>query len=189
MRWCARSAVVSCLAMLGCVTPGIVPPEPPADSKIASFSKSVGDLPGAGEIREVDNHNLTSPNTNLYVGGGAIRGTIKFGVAVQVSVRGEKAQGTVGNAPFACVVEAKPDGSAHVIAGTTSFRTTDFKISLKQISGRIAGVTYNMTWTGERYEDRVDPGGFAALSISAVMSTWTNTEVACVLSLLLTPWS
>lgn len=153
---------VSSLAVLGCATQPTPPPASPTDWKVASFSRSSGnDLRGI----QIDDRNITGPNTKLYVGWGAIRGTLKFGVPVQVTVQGDKAEGTVGSAPFNCVVDSNSDGSAHVTAGTVGGRNMEFTISPQRISGRISDVTYNMTWTGERYENRRDSGGFAVLAL------------------------
>jgi hypothetical protein len=180
-------AALFCFAVLACATPAATPPGPAPEVPLASFSNPAGNgLTATNGTVEIDNRYITGPNTKLYVGDGAIRGTLKFGIPVQVTIHGEQAEGVLGNAPFTCVVGTNADGSAHVTAGTTTFRSTDFNISPTQISGRIAGVTYNMTWTGERYENRVNMGGFTSLSLPAAMASWTNTEVACVLSLLLT---
>jgi hypothetical protein len=191
MRGFSVAAVLSWIVTLGCATPETIPIGPAPDWKLASASTSVGnDLQGGGGVGrafsvQVDNRNVTGPRTKLYVGGGTIQGTSDNGNSVQLSVQGDKAQGLVGGAPFTCVVDTNPDGSAHV-TGTMGGRSTDFNISRKQLNGRIAGFTYNLTWAGDRYENRMDPGGFAYVSLPAVLPTWTNTEVACVLSVLLT---
>jgi hypothetical protein len=182
------AGVVPCLVVLGCATSQTIPSEASPNMGLASFSKSSGDsLQGTrGTVATVDNRTVTGPNTRLYVGGGGIRGTLKFGTPVQITVLGDEAQGVIGSAPFTCTVTPKGDGSAHVTAGTVGVRDTDFDISPTQVRGRIAGVIYNMSWNGDRYENRTDRGEFTSLSLPAVMSTWTNTEVACVLSLVLT---
>jgi hypothetical protein len=182
------AGVVPCLVVLGCATSQTIPSEASPNMGLASFSKSSGDsLQGTGgTVVQVDNRTVTGPNIRLYVGEGGIRGTLNFGIPVQITIQGDEAQGVIGSAPFTCTVNTKRDGSAHVSAGTVGVRNTDFDISSTQITGRIAGVVYNMLWTGERYENRVDHGEFTALSLPAVMSTWTNAEVACVLSLVFT---
>jgi len=183
MRWFYK---FSCLALVACATPSATPsPTPPPDVPMASFSKVPGDsFNGTSGALQVSNRYVTGPNTKLYVGDGAIRGSLKFNIPVQVTIQGEHAEGTLGDGPFNCIAHRNPDGSAHVTAGTTTYRNTDFEISPTQINGRINGVTYNMTWTGERYEDRATPGGFTKFSIPEAMAAWTDTEIACVLALL-----
>ena len=191
MRWLHLPALLSCLALLACATPTPAPSGPPPDWKLASASMSVGNsIQGTGGTGgqisvQIDGHNLNGPKTHLFAGGGVIRGTGQLGKEVQVTIKGEKAEGQVENSPFTCVVETNPDGSAHV-TGLMGNRSTDFIISPKQIDGRIAGITYQLTWNGERYGGQMVPGGNAYVSLPAIMATWTNTETACVLSILLT---
>ncbi len=191
MRWSCLTAPLLCLTMLACATPEAAPSGPPPEWKLASASMSVGNNLQAsggngGQLSlQIDNRNLTGPTIKLYVGGGAIRGTSGPGQAAQITIQGDSARGIVGSTPFTCNVNTNPDGSSHV-TGTMGARATDFNISPKEISGRIAGLTYNLGWNGQRYEGRVDPGGAAYISLPAVMATWTNTEVVCLLSVLLT---
>ncbi len=191
MRLPCALGVWCCPFILACATPATVSSGPPPDWKLASASMSVGTgLQGTGGSGgqvsvQIDNHDLTGPTTHLYAGGGAIRGTVMSGRTVQVTIKGDRAEGIVGNAPFTCIVDTNPDGSAHV-TGTMGARSTDFTMSPRQIDGRISGVTYNLTFTGQRYEGRMVPGSSAYLSLPAVMATWTNVEVACTLSVLLT---
>jgi hypothetical protein len=180
MRW-FYGAATSCLAVLGCATTQTNPSGSVPDWKLASASMSVGNHFGG---LTVDDGNFTGPNTKLYVAEGAIRGTLEFGAAVQVTLEGGAGRGLIGDVSFSCNVDTMQDGSAHVTASTATYRSTDFYISPNQISGRISGVVYNMAWTGKRYES-LDHGESAGLALPAVMASWTNTEVACALSLLL----
>ena len=191
MRWSCIVTAPLCLTILACATAETTPSGPPPDWKLASASMSVGNNLQAtggngGQLSLlIDGRNLTGPTIKLYVGGGAIRGTSGPGQAAQITIDGDNARGVVGSTPFTCNVTTNPDGSAHV-TGTMGARGTDFTISPKEISGRIAGLTYNLGWTGQRYDGRVDPGGAAYISFPAVMATWTNAEVVCLLSVLLT---
>jgi hypothetical protein len=191
MRCLFAAAPLSFVVLAACATTETAPSGPPPEWRFASASMSIGNtLQGTGGSGgqvsvQIDGRNLTGPTTKLFVGGGAIRGTSNIGKTVQVTIQGEKAQGIVANSAFTCIVATNPDGSARV-TGLMGARNTDFTISPKEINGRVSGVTYNLAWTGERYEGRMDPGGAAFLSLPAVMATWTNTEVACVLSILLT---
>jgi len=192
MRSFCVAVPLSCLTMLACATTETAPSGPPPEWKLASSSASVGNTLQArggsgGQISiRVDGRNLTGPSTKLFVGGGAIRGTSSPGTAVQVTISGDQARGVVGNAPFTCNVTTNPDGSARV-TGTMGTRDTNFIISPAEINGRISGITYTLTWDGQRYSGRMDPGGGAAfISFPAAMAGWTNTEVACVLGIILT---
>lgn len=192
MRFSQACVAFSCLGLLACATTTAPEPSgPPPDWKLASASMSTGNTlqatgPTGGQFTMlVDGHDLNGPTAHLFAGGGAIRGTGPSGKTVQVTVKGNRADGVVGNILFSCVVDLNPDGSAHV-TGAMGAGNSDFIISPKQITGRIGGIVYNLTWTGSRYEGQMMPGGTAFLALPAVMATWSPVEVATLLSVLLT---
>ncbi len=178
------------LAVTACATPPEpVPSGPPPNWKLASVSMSTGNnLQGTANGGQISltilGHSVTGPRANLDVGRGVIRGTGNSGRTVQVTIQENKATGLVGSVPFSCLVEINPDGSAH-ITGAMGAGNTDYIISPKAIHGRIGVVTYNLTWTGEKYEGQMVPGAYGYLQIPAVMATWSDLEAATFLSLIL----
>jgi hypothetical protein len=177
------------LVTMACATPAPVPSGPPPDWKLASASMATGNnLQGTasgGQISiTIQGHNASGPRANLDVGRGVIRGTGNSGRTVQVTMKENKSEGLVGSVPFSCIVDINPDGSAH-ITGAMGAGNADFILSPKAINGRIGIVAYQLSWTGEKYEGQMMPGGYGFLQLPAVMATWTDVEAATFLSLML----
>jgi hypothetical protein len=191
MRVLGIAVPTLCLAVLACSTPQPVPSGPPPDWKLASASMATGDrLQGTGGANggqislTISGHNITGPVASLYSSPTKIRGTGNSGRSVDVSINGNKSTGLVGNIPFSCIVDIQPDGSAH-ITGAMGVGNTDYIISPKAINGRVGVITYNLNWTGEKYEGQMMPGGYGYLQLPAVMATWGDVEAATALSLIL----
>ncbi len=192
MRCTHLVASLSCLALVACATPPApVPSGPPPDWKLASASMSAGSTlqgtggAGGGQIsNQIVGHNINGPMASLYVSGGTVRGNGNSGRSVQVSIKGNKAEGLVGNVPFSAIIDILPDGSAHIV-GSMGAGNSDWTLSPTAINGRIGVVTYNLQWNGTQYEGQMVPGGYGFLALPAVMATWTDYEAATVLSLIL----
>ena len=190
MRVSRIAAPAFLLALVGCATPSEpIPTGPPPDWKLASASMATGNnLQGTANGGQISltivGHSATGPRANLDVGRGVVRGTGNSGRTVQVTMKDSKAEGLVGSVPFSCLVDINPDGSAHM-TGAMGVGNTDFILSPKGINGRIGVVVYNLTWTGEKYEGQMMPGGYGYLQLPAVMATWSDVEVATFVSLML----
>lgn len=138
-----------------------------------------------GQItNQIVGHNVNGPVASLYVSGSSVRGNGNSGRSVDVSIKGNKAAGLVGNIPFSAIIDINPDGSAHIV-GAMGIGNSDFILSPKVINGRIGAVTYNLQWNGTKYEGQMVPGGYGYLELPAVMATWSDYEVATVISLIL----
>ena len=192
MRALRIAAPVLCLVLWACSTPPPpVPSGPPPDWKLASASMSTGNVlqgtggGGGGQISVIVNgHNLNGPVLSLYGSANGIRGTGNSGRTIDISFKGNKGEGLVGNILFSCLVDVQPDGSAHS-TGAMGAGNTDYILSPKAINGRIGVVTYNLNWNGEKYEGQMMPGGYGFLELPPVMATWGDVEAACMLSLIL----
>ena len=190
MRVSHLVAPLSCFALLACATPPpAMPAGPPPDWKLASASMSTGnDLQGVANGGQISNsisgRSLSGPVASLSVTGGHVRGTGNSGRTVDVGITGNKAEGQVGTTPFSAIVDINPDGSAHIV-GAMGIGNSDWTLSPKVINGRIGAVTYNLQWNGNKYEGQMVPGGYGFLQLPAVMATWSDVEVATVLSLIL----
>jgi hypothetical protein len=191
MRSSNLVASLSCLALVACATPPApVPSGPPPDWKLASASVETGNtLQGnggnGGQItNQISGHNINGPVASLYSSGTSVRGNGNSGRTVDVSIKGNKAAGLVGNVPFSATIDLLPDGGAHIV-GAMGAGNTDWTLTPKAINGRIGVVTYNLVWNGTKYEGQMVPGGYGYLELPAVMATWTDYEVATVLSLIL----
>jgi hypothetical protein len=191
MRLSRVAVSVSCLFALACATASApVVTGPPPDWKLANATVSAGDTfefvgPAGGQITvKITGHDLYGPQYNLSAGGGYVRGQGSGGAVIDVTIKGNRADGNVKNAPFSCIVETNADGSAHV-TGAMGAGNTDYIISQKEISGRVGVGVIGMVWNPAttRYEGQ--PTG-AHITLPAVMATWSNVEVATVLSVLLT---
>jgi hypothetical protein len=179
------------LLAAACATPSAPPSGPPPEWRLASASMSTGNnfqaVGGTGGqlTAVVVGNNISGPNLNLATGPGYVRGQGNTG-NVNVTINGNRADGSVRGLPFSCIVETNPDGSAHV-TGAMGRGNTDFIISPKEIVGRIGMVTYSLTWNGTRYQGSTMPGGNAWMQLPAEMATWSDVQVATVLSILLLP--
>jgi len=191
MRVSPLVASLSCLALLACATaPEPMPSGPPPVWKLASASMDTGNdfqaNGGAGGqiTNTIVGRNINGPRASLYVSSSTVRGTGNSGRTVDVSIKGNKANGLVGDVPFSAIIDIQPDGSAHIV-GAMGAGNTDFILSPKVINGRIGVVTYNLQWNGTKYEGQMMPGGYGYVQLPAVMATWGDYEAATVLSLIL----
>jgi hypothetical protein len=191
MRLAPVAASLSCLLALACATTSApVVTGPPPDWKLANATMAAGDTfefvgQSGGQITvKITGHDLYGPQYNLSAGGGYVRGQGSGGAVIDVTIKGNRGDGSVKNAPFSCIVETNADGSARV-TGAMGAGNTDYVISQREISGRVGIGVITMTWspTNNRYEGM--PTG-AHIQLPAVMASWSNVEVGCVLSILLT---
>ncbi|MGO8971180.1 MAG: hypothetical protein ACLQDQ_16605 [Myxococcaceae bacterium] len=191
MRCLHLVAPLSCLALLACATSQpAMPAGPPPDWKLASASMSTGnDFQGVGGnggqiSNSIVGRSINGPVASMDVTGGHIRGTGNSGRSVDVTIKGNKAEGLVGQIPFSAIIDINPDGSAHIV-GAMGIGNSDWILSPKVINGRIGAATYNLQWSGTKYEGQMVPSGYAFVQLPAVMATWSDYEVCTVLSLLL----
>jgi hypothetical protein len=192
MRASSFAAPLLGLTLVACATTSApVPSGPPPDWKLASASMAAGsDFQGTVNGGQLSLHfgrrSISGPVTSLDVSGGHVRGTGSSGRSIDVSFKGNKGEGLVGTILFSCIVDVQPDGSAH-ITGAMGAGNTDYILSPAAINGRIGVVSYNLNWNPQKqqYEGQMEPGGYGFLQIPAEMATWTDTEAACTLSLLL----
>jgi hypothetical protein len=192
MRASSFAALLFCLTLVACATPSApVPSGPPPDWKLASVSMATGNnfqgTASGGQLSlTISQRSINGPVTSLSVTGGHVRGTGSSGRSIDVSFKGNKGEGLLGSVLFSCIVDVQPDGSAH-ITGAMGAGNTDYVLSPAAINGRIGIVTYNLNWNAQaqKYEGQMMPGGYGFLQIPAEMATWTDTEAACTLSLLL----
>ncbi len=194
MRPSRIPVLLSSLA-LACATPSTPPPETPAAAaqaaswKLFSVSPSTGNTiqgtAGGGQLSvDIQGRSINGPVTSLDVTGGHIRGTGSSGRSVDVGIQGNRAEGLVGMTLFSCIVDIRPDGSAH-ITGAMGAGNTDYTLSPQAINGRIGVVTYQLGWNGTQYQGPMQPGGMGFLKLPVAMTSWSDVEAAAVLSLLL----
>jgi len=194
MRAPRISVALSCLAV-ACATAATPPPQAtapsaqPPDWKLFSVSASTGNTfqgtAGGGQLSiTIQGRNLSGPVASLDVTGGHIRGTGASGRSVDIGIKGNRAEGLVGMTLFSCIVDIRPDGSAH-ITGAMGPGNTDYLLSPQAINGRVGVVSYQLGWNGSQYEGPMTPGGLGFLKLPAAMATWSDVEAATVLSLLL----
>jgi hypothetical protein len=182
---------LSLLLAVACATASAPPSGPPPDWRLASASMSTGNTfqgvgGTGGQISAVvAGNDISSANINLAVGASYVRGQGNSG-SVNVTITGNRADGSVRGLPFSCIVETNPDGSVHV-TGAMGRGNTDFILSPKEFVGRVGMITYSLTWNGTRYQGSTMPGGSAWMQLPAVMATWGDVQVATVLSILLLP--
>ncbi len=192
MRASSFAAPLLSLTLLACATPSApVPSGPPPDSKLLSVSMATGNnfqgTTSGGQLSlTIQNRSINGPVTSLDVSGGHVRGTGSSGRSIDVSFKGNKGEGLVGSILFSCIVDVQPDGSAH-ITGAMGAGNTDYILSPTAINGRIGIVAYTLSWNaqGQKYEGQMEPGGYGFLQLPAEMASWSPTEAACTLSLLL----
>ena len=189
MRPSHLAVSLSCVLAFACATasPPVVT-GPPPDWKMANATMSTGNTfeyvgPSGGQVTvQISGHDLYGPQFNLSAGGGYVRGTGSGSAVIDVTIKGNRAEGSLKNAPFSCIVETNADGSVHV-TGAMGAGNADYVISQKEISGRTGAGVISMVWNpaNNRYEGQ--PTG-AHITLPAVMATWSNVEVATVLSVL-----
>ncbi len=195
MRASRIPVALSCLAM-ACATPSAPPPQPataafvqPAGWKLFSVSPSTGNAfegtAGGGQVTAtIQGRSVVGPVTNLDVTGGHIRGTGASGRSVDIGIKGNRAEGLVGMTLFSCIVDIRPDGSAH-ITGAMGPGNTDYILSPQTIEGRIGVLSYQLGWNGSQYQGPMVPGGLGFVKLPVAMTSWSDVEAATVLSLLL----
>jgi hypothetical protein len=196
MRASRIPVALSCLAM-ACATPEAPPvaaaaPAPaaqPANWKLFSVSPGTGNnlqaTAGGGQLTVlIQGRNVSGPVTNLDVTAGHVRGTGTSGRSVDIGIKGNKAEGLVGMTLFSCVVDIRPDGSAH-ITGVMGPGLSDYVLSPLSINGHVGASVYQLSWTGTQYQGPTEPGGLGFIKLPLAMTAWTDVEAATVLSLLL----
>jgi len=132
----------------------------------------------------ISGRNVNGTTASLYVSPNGVRGTGNSGRSVDVSIKGNKAEGLVGTIPFSAIVTINPDGSAHIV-GAMGIGNSDWILSQKEINGRVGVAVYNLVFNGNKYEGQMVPGGYAYIQLPAVMATWGDIEVCTLLSLVL----
>ncbi len=191
MRISHLAASLSCLGLLACATSqSAMPVGPPPNWTLASASMATGnDFQGNGALGgqvtdAIVGRSVNGPTASLDITPTHVRGTGNSGRSVDVTIKGNKAEGLVGTTPFSAIIEINPDGSAHIV-GDMGIGNSDWTLSPKAINGRIGPAVYSLTWNGSKYEGQMVPGGYAYIQLPAVMATWSPAEVCTVLSLLL----
>ena len=189
----SRVAAPLCLLLWACATTpsAPAPTAPPPNWKLASVSPAQGNqfqgtVNGGQLSLTINGRSINGPVTSLDVSGGFVRGTGSSGRSVDVTFKGNKAEGLLGSTLFSCIVDVQPDGSAHV-TGAMGAGNTDFTLSPSSINGRIGVVKYQLAWDQGKaqYQGQMEPGGYGFLQLPVSMSYWTDTEFACTLALLL----
>lgn len=115
----------------------------------------------------------------------AWRGTA-FRRDVNVTVSADGAEGVVGKAPFNLRITPGPDGMVvnGIIGGTPSTVT----ISKSRINGGFGRCGYDIRFQGQAYVGPRSCGGNpiqVGVTLPTILTTWSDAEVATVLSLLM----
>ena len=137
----------------------------------------------------IDGDSIFGPNWSLKHGGTYIRG---FGVgqlAVQITLKGTHAEGNVLNAPLTVDLKPAEAGVTQVTGLFGGGHLSDFKISPSIFQGKLGPCSYDLKYTGARYEGMSNCNGGnitpTSLDLPVAMASWTDLEVATVLAIVL----
>ena len=193
MRFSRIAAPLLCSFAVACATASApVPSGPPPDWKLASASMAAANnfqavFGNGGQVQvQITGHDIYGASFNLSAGGGFVRGQGGGGAIIDVTIKGNRADGSVKGAPYSLIVTENPDGSAHA-TGAMGVGNTDFIMSPKEITGRIGAAVISMAWVpaNSRYEGTTMPGGQGWVQLPAVMATWSPVEVMTVFTVLM----
>jgi hypothetical protein len=184
-----RFAVLSLLFLvLGCA--GATPPGPAPVWAFASASPAAGKelrmRSGERYVQvSIDGDSIFGANWSLKHGGTYIRGFGAGRLAVQITLKGTRADGTVLNNPL--TVDLKPpENGVTEVSGLFAGSLSNFKISPEIFQGKLGPCSYDLKYTGTRYEGMSSCAGAitrTSLDLPVTMASWTDLEVAVVLAI------
>lgn len=185
-----RSAILALSALFALTACGPAPgPAVPAGPQVPAghFVHRGG---GSSQFDALVNGNdITGPTVSLtrYLEGSdrAIRGQV-FGLAVDVEVRGNKANGLVGSTPLD-ITTTHVEDKLHV-EGVIRGAPSDFDLSPQALDGKIGNCTYHLKQTGKpSYMGSRGCGGGATVEVEVpeALRAWNDAELAVSMGLML----
>lgn len=106
--------------------------------------------PGEAISATLTGDSVASPDLQFYRGPDAVRGRA-FGRPVNLNIKGDEVSGTVGDGPTRLQLNSQPGGGLEAV-GMFGGNLSRFKVTPKEISGTVGACSYQLQFTGTRYE-------------------------------------
>ncbi|MFL5348609.1 MAG: hypothetical protein ACJ8AT_27755 [Hyalangium sp.] len=106
--------------------------------------------PGEAISATVKGDSVASPDVQLYRSSDAVRGRA-FGRVVNLDIEGDQVAGIVGDQPTRLRLNPQAGGGLEAV-GMLGGGLSRFKLTPKEFSGTVAACSYELRFTGTRYE-------------------------------------
>jgi hypothetical protein len=143
--------------------------------------------PGEALTATVKGNNIESPNLQLYSSSDAVRGRA-FGRVVNLDLNTDKVSGIVGGQPTDLKLTPQSGGGLKAV-GMLGGSLSNFKVTPKEISGTVGRCSYELRFTGNRYDGWRSCNGRienpVSLELPETLAQGNNAQVAATLGLIL----
>jgi hypothetical protein len=143
--------------------------------------------PGESITATLKGDSVASPDLQLYRGSDAVRGRA-FGHVVDLNIKGNEVSGTIGGNPARLQLNSQPGGGLEAV-GLFGGELSRLKVTPKEISGTVGSCSYDLRFTGTRYEgSRSCRGQFenpVFLELPATLAEGGDAQTVATLGLIL----